>query len=84
LVDHLEESGVIPYAIPLMVPADKSEKLVSVLKDNNFETGVYFFDLNRFMLEPDFVKTVLIPCHSGISDNNLDKLIGLIKTIINN
>jgi hypothetical protein len=77
--DHLEEFDVLPYAIPLMLPTAVSEKVVLMLRESGFESGIYFFDINRFMPEPNFVKTVLIPCHSEISKEALDIMVGIIR-----
>jgi len=81
--DHLESKDVVPYAIPLSLNPNKVESAVKNLRRKGFETGMYYFDMNRFAPEPDFQKTMLIPCHSGLTDmdleNMLDTIIGELK-----
>ena len=57
--------------------------MVSKLKESNFEVGFYFFDINRFMPSPNFIKTVLIPCHSGVTDIKINLMVDIIKYIFN-
>ena len=69
ICDHLESEGVIPYVIPIRCSESKNNRLMNSLKDMNIVTGIYHFDVNRNLLSPNFVQTVWIPCHSGISDD---------------
>lgn len=72
ICDHLEKEHVTPYVIPIRLPPGKEERVVRALLEKGIESGIYQFDLNRNLLEPKFVPTVWIPCHSGISDKTFE------------
>jgi len=78
LCDHLEYDSVTPYAIPLMLSGDIMDGIIKELRQKGFETNKYYFDMNRFTPEPNFKQTLLIPCHSGLSNSNLQMMIDTI------
>lgn len=76
--DHLEREGITPYVIPIRCAERQTEEVVKNLRGRGIETGVYQFDINRNLLNPRFVKTVWIPCHSGITDAVFGEITGLV------
>ena len=74
ICEHLERDGVTPYVIPIRVSDNKAEKMVDALRKKGIETGVYQFDINRNVLSPRFVPCIWVPCHSGISDGEFEKI----------
>jgi dTDP-4-amino-4,6-dideoxygalactose transaminase len=76
--EHLEDEDVVPYAIPLKLPLVIMHSVVEKLRIIGFETGIYNFDINRFMPEPNFIKTVLIPCHSSLTSHTVDLMLEII------
>jgi hypothetical protein len=73
---------VTPYAIPLKIPSMSLHGVVNKLNMLGVETGVYNFDINRFMPEPNFIKTALVPCHSNLSRGIVDKMLDIIVSEI--
>jgi len=79
LCDHLEESGITPYAVPLAVPRQKAAKVIQELNDANIWAGLHRFDIARCMFEPDYQKCVLVPIHSGMTETPMSKLLHTLK-----
>lgn len=79
ICDHLEKEDVTPYVIPILIPESKNKNLVQALRERGIWSGVYHFDINRNLLSPKFVPCVLIPCHSGISNDNFEVIIKTVK-----
>ncbi|OGG87251.1 hypothetical protein A3B87_00060 [Candidatus Kuenenbacteria bacterium RIFCSPHIGHO2_02_FULL_39_13] len=82
ICQHLEQDGVTPYVIPIYCPSDKNDYLLKVLADRKIITGLYNFDFNRNLLEPDFKKCIWIPVHSGISDETFSDMTNLVVRTI--
>ena len=82
IFEHLEKDGVIPYAIPLKLPLKVMKKTAEKLKFIGLEADIYNFDINRFMPEPNFIKTLLVPCHSNLSSNVIDSMLDIIVSEI--
>jgi len=78
ICDHLEREGITPYVIPIHCAERQTEDVIKYLRARGFETGAYHFDINRNLLNPQFIKTVWIPCHGGISDEVFSEIIGLV------
>ncbi|MDP3994134.1 MAG: DegT/DnrJ/EryC1/StrS family aminotransferase [bacterium] len=79
LCDRLEKDGVTPYVIPIRVRLDRQESVVSALAVAGIESGIYQFDANRNLLAPNYISTVWIPCHGGISENAFAQIIEIVK-----
>ncbi len=79
---HLETKGVTPYVIPIRFDENKMSLLVNELEKIGIRTSINHFDFNRCLLEPDFRKTVLIPCHSEISDSRFAQIMGLVSDVV--
>jgi hypothetical protein len=80
LCDHLEESGIVPYAVPLAVDETRTAALVTALAERGINAGRYQFDFARCVFEPDFRPCVLVPIHSGMSGQGMDRLIDAIES----
>ncbi len=78
---HLETVGVTPYAIPVRLSEDLMIVLVNKLLVINVRTGINHFDFNRYHVEPDFRKTVLIPCHGDIADSKFSQIIDCVISV---
>jgi hypothetical protein len=60
----------------------RSKRLVNALRENDIESGQYHFDVNRNMLKPQFVKCVPVPCHQGISETELARIIEITTKVL--
>jgi hypothetical protein len=80
LCDGLEMEGVTPFVVPLFVPDERIEAAVGALAEIGVRTGSYLFDVNRFLVEPDFRRCVTIPCHSGVSPDDVERMIGAVRS----
>lgn len=78
ICDHLEREGITPYVIPIRCAERQTEDVIKHLRARGIETGTYQFDINRNLLNPQFIKTVWIPCHGGISDKVFNEIISLV------
>jgi len=78
-VETLPVDDVMPWIFPLFLDDPFRGKLSSALVSNDIESGVYHFDINRNMLNPDFQKCVAIPCHQGLSQNNISTIIDVVN-----
>jgi hypothetical protein len=72
ICDHLEESGVAPYAVPLAIKGDRAARVVNELTSRGIKAGTYRFDVARCVFEPKFQPCVLIPIHSGMSGTGMN------------
>ena len=60
---------------------DNLKMMVKKLREKNIFTGIYHFDVNRNILDPNFQKCMWIPVHQGL---NKDTLKLICDTISNN
>ncbi len=81
--DGLEREGVIPYVVPLFDKVENLEKMLKRLTERNVITGIYHFDINRNLLNPDFQKCLWIPVHQGIDKDTLEMICQTIKAAVN-
>ncbi|NCP17217.1 hypothetical protein CO134_02600 [Candidatus Kuenenbacteria bacterium CG_4_9_14_3_um_filter_39_14] len=79
ICQHLEREGVTPYVIPIIPKESRMPYLLKDLISQGIKTGIYHFDLNRNLLAPKFVKSIWIPCHRDISDQQFEGIISTIK-----
>lgn len=77
----LERKGVIPYIVPLFDKEENLKKMVKSLREKNVITGIYHFDVNRNMLNPNFKKCIWIPMHQGLDQDTLELICKTIKNI---
>jgi len=77
--DHLEPD-IAPYVVPLKVPGGKAEGVAAALDDAGFRIGIYNFDTNRNVFEPRFERTVLVPVHAGLGDDDMDKIVAVVRS----
>jgi len=82
ICDHLEKEGITPYVIPIICEEAKGEKLIRTLADAGIMTGFRYFDINRNLLEPNYQKSIIIPCHGGITDDQFSNMIEIIIKIV--
>ena len=81
-LENLFNEKVNPWIFPLFLSKDVNRKVAAELTKNNIESGVYNFDVNRNLLEPDFKECVGIPCHQGVSEENTFNIIEIIRKTI--
>jgi len=72
---------VLPWAVPLFFKRKVSEKIIKALRRINIESGIYHFDVNLNMLNPDFRECLLVPCHQGINEKEIHKMVEIIKKL---
>lgn len=75
----LEREGVIPYVVPLFDKVENLEKMLKRLRERKVTTGIYHFDVNRNLLNPDFRKCLWVPVHQGIDSDTLEMICETIK-----
>lgn len=75
----LEREDVVPYVVPLFDGEKKLQIMAKRLNSQNVITGIYHFDVNRNLLNPDFKKCLWIPVHQGIGINTLEMICDIIK-----
>jgi len=68
ICEHLEDDDIAPYVIPIKLKESDGTRVLNKLLECGFRTGIYKFDMNRFLLEPKFESVLWILCHGGISD----------------
>lgn len=69
-------SELAPMCFPyISEDNEKLERICKYLKTCGFKIGIYNFDINRNLFEPNFNKCVLIPLHSRMKLEMLEKLI---------
>ncbi|MFI5349401.1 MAG: DegT/DnrJ/EryC1/StrS family aminotransferase [Elusimicrobiota bacterium] len=79
ICDGLEAEGITPSWIPLLVPEPKIARIVSDIEAVGVRAGGGRFDVARFFIEPDYRPCVLLPCHSGIGENELDRMLMAVR-----
>ncbi len=75
----LEREGVIPYVVPLIDKEVNLKRMVDALYAHNVMTGIYHFDVNRNLLDPDYKKCLWIPVHQGINSESMERICEIIK-----
>ncbi len=70
---------ITPWAVPLFFSKNVSVKVVQALQKNSIETGIYHFDVQRNMLNPEFKECVAVPCHQGLTEDEIERIITIIK-----
>ncbi len=78
----LENSDVCPWVTPLFFGESKNRKVAHALLEQGIESGVYKFDVNRNMLRPNFKECVPVPCHQGLGDAEINKIIDIIQAVV--
>jgi hypothetical protein len=82
LCNHLEETNIAPYAVPLLIPSNKRDAVVQELLTNNIWAGVRNFDIARCLFEPNYQEIVLVPIHSGMNATHMEKMLDSLKIIL--
>jgi len=78
----LERDGVIPYIVPLFDKEKNLQSMAERLNEKKIVTGIYHFDINRNVLNPDFKKCLWVPVHQGISEGTLEMICDTIKKAV--
>lgn len=81
-VETLANDNNAPWVFPLFLNEKLRSKINAALTINNIESGIYHFDINRNMLNPNFKKCIVLPCHQGISENAISHIIKIVKKIV--
>jgi len=77
----LFEDGVVPWIVPFFFEKEKMLRIVQALRAHDIETGVFHFDINRNMLDSDYRECVALPCHDGMSEEDVGTIIETVKKI---
>lgn len=80
--ETLSADGIMPWIFPLFLKEKHRKKVAMSLTEKGIESGLYHFDINRNMLKPDFKECVAIPCHQGLSENNILRIIEIVKKAV--
>lgn len=81
-LSQLSKENVAPWVVPLFFDEDRCAKVAVRLKQAGIESGVYHFDVNRNMLKPDFRLCVPVPCHQGMSEDDIARIIATVKKAV--
>tara|TARA_B100001971_G_C18128078_1_gene503223 strand:- start:691 stop:1047 length:357 start_codon:yes stop_codon:yes gene_type:complete len=81
-VGFLDDQCVTPWVTPLFFGKRTGRKVVEKLIENEIESGSYNFDINRNILNPNFVECVIIPCHHGMSNDNISQIMDIIFKVL--
>lgn len=81
-LSNLLHEVAIPWVVPLFFRESILKRIVAKLKQNNIKSDIYHFDINRNFLKPDFKECVPLPCHQGMKQKDIFKIINIIKKII--
>ncbi|MDP2652256.1 MAG: DegT/DnrJ/EryC1/StrS family aminotransferase [bacterium] len=82
--EHLSEllkEQVVPWVVPLFFDEETCKSVAVALQSEGIEADVYHFDVNRNMLNPNFVPCVPVPCHQKMSDEEVDRVITIVKAL---
>jgi len=79
---ELPNKNIAPWVCPLFLPLKTMQKATQKLSKNGVECGIYHFDINRNMLNPKYKKCLIVPCHGQINDNQLEKIITTIQSVL--
>lgn len=74
----LYAGDILPWAVPLFLKPSHARRVVKKLQAIGVETGLYHFDIRRNMLKPDYQICIGLPCHQGISENTVLKIIDIV------
>lgn len=75
----LEPEGVVPYIVPLIDNEKNLRIMAKRLNERKIITGIYHFDINRNVLDPNFKKCLWVPVHQGIDSDTLEMICYTIK-----
>ena len=75
----LADEEVIPWVVPLFFSEEQCQHVVAALRKKNVKSDIYHFDVNRNMLNPRFVPCVPLPCHQGMSEEDVDSIIATVQ-----
>ena len=81
-VETLSSVGVTPWIFPMFLGPHYHDRIVKALTSSGIESGIYHFDVNRNLLNPDFRKCVAVPCHQGLSEDEVARIIGVVKGVL--
>lgn len=81
--DPLDHRGITPYVLPLFAPRGRLEVVELALRGMGIETGMYHFDVNCNMLEPQFEECVWIPVHPGVTEQVRERITAAVKKALN-
>lgn len=78
----LYEDGVVPWVLPLFLEKERMFRVTKALEEMGVESGIFHFDVNRNMLDPDYRECIALPCHDGISDRQLGSIIRTVQNAV--
>jgi dTDP-4-amino-4,6-dideoxygalactose transaminase len=77
----LVQERVVPWVVPLFLEEGKLKRVVAALRDIKVKSDVYHFDVNRNMLDPQFVPCIPLPCHQKMSEEDVSRIIATVKKV---
>ena len=77
---RLYDDDVTPWVVPLFFGKPAMQRITEALQAAGVESGIYRFDVNRNMLDPDYRPCLAVPCHDGISENQMHTIIRIIAS----
>ena len=81
LCSDLEVDGIVPYVVPLNIESDKIKSTIEQLKNAGIKALVRKFDVNRCLFDHNYQPRVIVPIHSGVNGNIMDRLISTLKEV---
>lgn len=81
-IDKIEEnSTVVPYFVPFFDSVMGLQKIVGELNKNGIESSIMHFDVNRNIFDSNYQNCLALPCHQGLSQNEITYICDLITCI---
>lgn len=66
-----EDADVVPFFIPYFASYEEIPTLLRALSAKGIESEQYHFDVNRNMFNPQYVPSIIVPCHQGLSEKQM-------------
>jgi len=76
-----KDCTVVPYLVPYFDSVDKLLKINHELIKNNIESSIMHFDVNKNIFDNNYVKCLALPCHQGLSQNDVKFICNLVKAL---
>ncbi len=73
--ERLGDDARVPYALPYFADRAALERIDAALAGDGIRAGVYHLDVRRDMSDPDFRPCVLLPCHQGLSSDDVSRIV---------
>lgn len=74
-----EDADVVPFFIPYFADYERLARLVRVFAEHGIESETYHFDINRNMFDSQYIPSLIVPCHQGLSEAQMHAICAMLK-----